>query len=153
MGTEGDLTNKKKSLDWTNRFHYRGVFLQLLHVETGNVLTDMQSTVWIKHVKPKKEDSAAKHWRIQYLILFKPQQIVVSFGCKASGFSHSECSSAGPKSSVMWFSSLYQQPLKVCIKAFNLLLYWTLLTRPQKSYFWGKKKNYRPQACCTLTKM
>lgn len=38
MGTE----EKNQDLTGTT---YKDVFLQLLHVETGNVLTDMQNTV------------------------------------------------------------------------------------------------------------
>lgn len=46
----------------------QGCVSTLLHVETGNVLTDMQSTVWTKHVEPK-EGSVAKHWKVQCLIM------------------------------------------------------------------------------------
>lgn len=42
MGTERERTERPDS---TDRFPTGDVFLQLLHVETGNVLTDMQSTV------------------------------------------------------------------------------------------------------------
>lgn len=66
---------KQKRPDWTTRFPIGMWFLQLLHVETGNVLTDMQSTARIKHVKPEGQ-SAVEHWRIKHLILFKPQQII-----------------------------------------------------------------------------
>lgn len=62
----------------------------------------------------------------------------VSFGCSVSGFHHAECSSGGPKSSTACFLFL-RRPPPVYMEAFNLLVYRTLSTKPQKSYFSKKK--------------
>lgn len=64
----------------------------------------------------------------------------VSFGCSVSGFHHAECSSGGPKSSTACFLFL-RRPPPVYMEAFNLLVYRTLSTKPQKSYFSKKNKN------------
>lgn len=68
----------------------------------------------------------------------------VSFGCSVSGFHHAECSSGGPKSSTACFLFL-RRPPPVYMEAFNLLVYRTLSTKPQKSYFSKKKKINKPK--------
>lgn len=67
--------NRKTWMD--EQVSYRDVFLQPIHVEAGNVWTDVWGTMWKKNTWNQKEDSAVKHWRRQYSILFKPQQIIV----------------------------------------------------------------------------
>ncbi len=116
-----DLTGQTDFLQGTR------LFLQLLHVETGNVLTDMPSTVWIKHVKPWSTVlSNTDGYNISFCS--NHNKSLCFFGCKASGFNHRN-------RSIVWFSSL-SAAFTVCMKAFHLLLYWTLPAREQKSYFW-----------------
>lgn len=72
---------------------YRDVFLQLLHVETGNVL------IWhAKRIKHEAKRGQCCQTPIGYYMsfLFKPQHIIMSFGCKMSGFTHITCSFRGP---------------------------------------------------------
>lgn len=123
--------NKKTRLD--KQVSYRDVFLQLLHVETGNVLTDVRSTVRIKHVKPKGGQCCQTLKDTISHFVQTTTNHCVSFGCEAaSGFNHSKCSSGGPESSIACCLLNISSLLTVCMKAFNLLLYWTLSARPQK---------------------
>lgn len=93
---------KSEQEDLTGQVSNGDAFLQLLHVETGNVLTDMRSTVWIKH--EWNHDGQCCQDTTSHFVQTTTNHCV-SFGCKASGFNHSKCSLGGPKSSIMWFSS------------------------------------------------
>lgn len=135
-GTERDQTKRS---DWTNRFP-TGMSLQLLHVETGNVLTDMRNTMWRKRdTKRRTTVLLNTEW---YNISFCSNhskslcvRVCVCFGCEASGLTTASVRLGDPKVPLRVFFSI-SAALTVCMKAFNLLLYWTLSTRPQKSYLW-----------------
>lgn len=94
MGTEREQ-NKKILTEQTG-------FLQGC-VPTATSCRNWECLNWharIKHVKPKGEQCCRYNISICSKTTTNHR---VSFGCKASGFNHSKCSSGGPKSSIVWF--------------------------------------------------
>lgn len=141
--------NRKTWMD--EQVSYRDVFLQPIHVETGNVWTDVWGTMWKKkHVKPKGGQCCQTLKETIFHFVQTTTNHCVSFGCKASGLNHGKCSSGGPKSSIVWFllnnSRLYS--LNEGIQSICSIEHYQLGHRNLIS-----GKNNRPQACCTLTKM
>lgn len=94
----------------------------------------MRSTVWIKREITGQWCQRLK--RTQYLILLKPQQIIVSLLAAKQAVSTIVSVRLGVSKVPSRGFFLISAAFAVCMKAFNLLLYWTLSARPHKSYFW-----------------